>query len=91
MPGGRPKGAKNKRTVELLRRAAESEYADPVDFMLSVMADKTVDMDLRVRAAGLAAPYLRSKLTASEKPTTEVSDPIGEVIGASLPDFTRAN
>lgn len=91
MPAGRPKGAKNKRTVELLRRAAESEYADPIDFMLSVMCDKNADMELRVRAAGLAAPYLRAKLTASEKPSADVSSPMDETIGSSLPDFVRAN
>jgi hypothetical protein len=65
---------------------------DPVDFMLSVMSDDTVDMDLRLRAAGLAAPYLRAKLSPIEHKVAEPAPerPMITVNGdPDLPDFVR--
>ena len=90
---GRPKGAKNKRTIELIKKAAASDYVDPVDFLLSVVRDSAVDMDLRVRAAGVAAPYLRAKLSAIDNLPSKQSDPEpdGEGGDHELPDFRRPN
>jgi hypothetical protein len=87
---GRPKGAKNKRTVELIKKAAASSYMDPIDLLLSVVSDDAADIELRVRAAGLAAPYLRAKLSPVEPKKPEAQQE-QEIIGALLPDFVRVD
>lgn len=72
---GRPKGAKNKRTVELLKKAAAVPgYVDPVNFLLNVVADPDADMSLRIEAAKASAPYVRAKLT----PTQPTDQPNGQ-------------
>ena len=42
---GRRRGARNKRTVELLKKAAAFGHEDPVDFLLSVVSDTEAEMD----------------------------------------------
>ena len=90
---GRPKGARNKRTVELIEKAVASGYQDPVDFLLSIVADTKADMSLRIDAAKAAAPYVRAKLTAMVP--TEAPRPAERLVAPSvdgdpdLPDFVR--
>jgi hypothetical protein len=76
MPGGRPKGSKNKRTVELLKKAAAvPSYVDPVDFLLNVVADVGADMGIRIEAAKASAPYVRAKLTPIAPPEAQAGNP----------------
>ena len=59
--GGRQKGTPNRASVE---RAAEiaATGETPLDYMLRVMRDPTVDHDRRDRNAAQAAPYVHAKL-----------------------------
>jgi hypothetical protein len=90
MPAGRPKGAKNKRTVEMIEKAKACGYVDPVDFLLGVVADTEAGMDLRIDAAKAAAPYVRAKLTAVGKPAEQPLSP-EEPASAYLPDLEVLN
>jgi hypothetical protein len=87
---GRKRGAPNKRTVELIKKAAALDYEDPVDFLLSVVSDTEAETDLRIKAAGMVAPYVRAKLApreagASAPPLT------AEGIALQLPDLKRVD
>lgn len=65
---GRPKGVPNKATAERQRAAAARAAAGitPLDFLLSVMADKSNDLPVRIDAGKAAAPYVHPRLTAVE-------------------------
>lgn len=75
---GRPKGARNVKTVEQAKAAKESGLT-PLEYMLSVMRDEANDKATRLDAANKAAPYVHAKLASvdhtssdgsmSEKPT----------------------
>lgn len=56
---GRPKGARNRRTLEAYALAGEGET--PVEFGLRLMRDESFPPDLRIHGARIAAPYLHSK------------------------------
>jgi hypothetical protein len=64
-PGaGRPKGARNRRTLLIeqgAQRAMEAQ-ADPLDFLLGVMNDGDLPLPVRVTAAQAALPYCRAKI-----------------------------
>lgn len=60
---GRKAGSTNRFSKELLARA-ESEGDLPVDYLLSVMRDETLETRIRVDAAKAAAPYLHHKLAS---------------------------
>jgi hypothetical protein len=65
-PGaGRPKGARNKRTVETAK-AIEASGMSPLDYMISLMRDETREVALRLDAAKSAAPYVHSRLASQE-------------------------
>ena len=66
-------GSRNKLTAETL--ALVSDGKTPVAFALGLMNDDTKDMDLRLNAARIAAPYLHSK-----------PQPEGRMISFDLPD-----
>lgn len=63
-PGaGRPKGSKNKKTVQKLaiqQRAADANMT-PLEFMLKVMNDPNADERIRAQMAYYAAPYVHPK------------------------------
>jgi hypothetical protein len=64
-PGaGRPAGAPNKATEALRALAAEllTDGESPLDFLTRVFRDEAHPIDLRVEAAGKAAPYVHPKL-----------------------------
>src|SRR5215212_8297919 len=86
---GRRRGARNKRTVEFLKKAAALDYEDPVEFMLSVVADTKADMELRVRCAMGAAPYVRAKLAPVEKLPDKGQTEAPQGIAMMLPDLVR--
>jgi hypothetical protein len=61
--GGRQKGTPNK--VNALKRAEIAASGElPLDYMLRVMRDETVDPERRDHMARSAAPYLHAKLQA---------------------------
>jgi hypothetical protein len=65
-PGaGRPPGAKNRRTIET-QAAIQASGLTPLDYMIGVMRDERNDPRVRLEAAHHAAPYVHSKLTATE-------------------------
>lgn len=64
-PGaGRPKGAKNKATVERESQIAE-EGITPLDFMLNMLRDENAPLDDRKWAAEKAAPFVHPKLSSA--------------------------
>ena len=60
---GRKPGTINRFSKDLLDKAAQSGQL-PVDYMLGVMRDESLDTRLRIDAAKAAAPYVHQKLSA---------------------------
>ena len=63
--GGRQKGTPNKKTQELqteIRATGET----PLEYMLRVMRDQTLDHPRRDDMAAKAAPYVHARLAATE-------------------------
>jgi hypothetical protein len=58
---GRPKGSPNKATAQRQAEIAATGET-PLDYMLRVMRDPTVDHERRDRNAAQAAPYVHPKL-----------------------------
>lgn len=57
--GGRKAGTPNKRTLQLHALLQDGET--PCAFALRIMRDEAMELDLRLHAAKLAAPFLHSK------------------------------
>jgi hypothetical protein len=70
--GGRQKGARNRATAEA-RAVAEATGILPLDYMLSVMRDESLDRATRMDAAKAAAPYLHPKMSPTEGKPNELS------------------
>jgi len=66
---GRPKGARNKKTVELQSRVSASGLT-PLEFMVQVLQDEEQSFERRQWAAKEAAPYLHPRLASSEHKVT---------------------
>jgi hypothetical protein len=66
--GGRKKGTLNKSTEQRQKTAAELLVLgiSPLEFLLSVMRDETVERDARMEAAKSAAPYMHPRLASTE-------------------------
>jgi hypothetical protein len=62
-PGGRPRGAVNKRTQVMIAEAARTGQL-PLDFLLDVMRDEQAEPRARLYAASAALPYTAAKLYA---------------------------
>lgn len=62
---GRPKGAKNKKTLELQRRVAKGGIS-PLDYMLKVMRNPRADLARRDDMGKAAAPYVHARLSSVE-------------------------
>ncbi len=60
---GRKAGQRNKKTAELVAAIAASGLT-PLEYMLSVMRDESLDPKERMVAAQGAAPYTHSKLAS---------------------------
>ena len=60
---GRKPGTINRFSKDLLDKAAQSGQL-PVDYLLEVMRDQSLDTRLRIDAAKAAAPYVHQKLSA---------------------------
>ena len=70
---GRPKGARNKRTRELLGIIGDGQ--SPVEFGLSIMRDDTKGLADRLHAARIVAPYVHPRPA-----------PAGEMVTFELPE-----
>ena len=60
---GRKPGTLNRFNRELLERAIDGGQL-PLDYMLEIMRDQSLDTRLRIDAAKAAAPYVHQKLSA---------------------------
>ena len=89
--GGRPKGSRNKRSVELVRRA-EAKGISPLDLMLQVMHDLWREGD-RLAAFACAekiAPYVHARLAAVEqKVEAQVRQTVVNGEPLSIEEFDR--
>ena len=63
--GGRQKGIANKRTRDIAD-AAMAQGLTPLEYMLAVLRDETVEPERRDEMAKAAAPYLHPRLAAIE-------------------------
>lgn len=63
--GGRRKGSRNRASVAKAAKVAASGLT-PLDYMLGVMRDRTVEHPTRLDAAKSAAPYVHPKLATIE-------------------------
>lgn len=64
--GGRPKGSKNLKTKQheaMVARLIE-DGESPLEFLIRIMRDEEMALDLRMDAAKVAAPYVHQKLSA---------------------------
>jgi hypothetical protein len=74
-PGaGRPRGSKTKKTMNIAIAAAAAGET-PLEYMLRVMRDETVEPLVRLDMAKAAAPYCHARLAS-----TEVNGPRGEAL-----------
>ena len=64
-PRGRPKGARNRRSLANIE-AAQAGGLLPLDFMLALMRDETQPPERRLEAARAAAPYVHPRLATAE-------------------------
>ena len=97
--GGRQKGTPNKATAKKQAEIAETGET-PLDYMIRVMRDKTVEHDRRDKMAAAAAPYVHSKLAAIEHTgkdggaieTTHINDrDMARAVLSLLRDGARVN
>ena len=83
-PGaGRPSGARNIKTVETQAAIAQSGLT-PLDYMIGVMRDEKNDPRTRLEAAHHAAPYVHSRLTATDLTVNESDSLDREALVARL-------
>jgi hypothetical protein len=79
--GGREKGTLNKRTQEQIA-AVVSSGISPLEYLVGVMRDESVDPAIRLDAAAKAAPYVHPRLAATtidlsprpSRPLVEMTD-----------------
>lgn len=71
--GGRQKGTPNRMTAER-RIQIEKSGLTPLDFLLSVMRDATVNIDRRMQAAVAAAPYVHPRLSSVQTTVAHKDD-----------------
>lgn len=64
-PNGRPKGALNKRTQQMID-AVIAKGQTPLEYMVSVMHNTENDEAFRLDAAKAVAPYIHPKLSSTE-------------------------
>src|SRR5271170_5909197 len=63
--GGRQKGTRNQRTRDF-QAAVSASGVTPLEYMLAVMRDETVDPGRRDGMAKAAAPYIHPRLASME-------------------------
>jgi hypothetical protein len=82
---GRKAGTANKSNEEARRKAAETGET-PLEYMLRVMRDRSVDHDRRDKMAVAAAPYAHAKLASVEHTGAD-----GGPLQIVVKQFTLAN
>ena len=65
-------GSTNRFSIELMERA-KAEGDLPVDFLLKLMRDETLDTRTRLDAAKAAAPYVHHKLSAMKLEASDLT------------------
>lgn len=86
---GRKPGALNKKTAAQIE-AVKAGGITPLEYLLSVMRDETVDQHERVDAAHKAAPYVHPKLSSVDHKSEDGSmTPKDPVAVYQLPDNGR--
>lgn len=91
-PGsGRPKGARNVKTIEQEKAVRESGLT-PLDYMLSVMRNEDNELGVRLDAANKAAPYVHAKLASVDHVSSDgtMTLPSRIVIEAALGDGDKS-
>lgn len=63
--GGRKKGTPNKRTQILEQKAAEG--ITPLDFLLSVLRNEELPVEIRLDAAKAAAPFIHPRRAPEDR------------------------
>lgn len=93
---GRPAGSKARgvRITEKMLAAVElSDKSNPLQYMLAVMQDEKVKVNMRLQAAIAAAPYIHPKLSSvevkgdNERPL-QIQTDLGQAL-AALADMAR--
>lgn len=82
--GGRPRGSKSDAFRDLpadIQSAAFKSGLSPLDFLLSVMCDDEQALDVRIRVAGLALPYVHPKPAEVMKGKKEAAEAAAETAG----------
>jgi hypothetical protein len=75
--GGRPQGARNKRTQEILDLIAERGDKDPLDFLSEVISSENhYPAELKVQAANYLTPYLHSKRSVAAPAPRYIDSPV---------------
>jgi hypothetical protein len=83
---GRPSGVATKKTQEIANRAA-AEGITPLEYLLSVLRDETLDRAARMDAAKSAAPYIHPRLAAVDVKNSDGSlkpEPVQTSVLAAL-------
>jgi Family of unknown function (DUF5681) len=76
-PNGRPKGARNKRTQEILDLIQQRGDKDPLDFLSEVISSTNHYSDeLKVQAANYLTPYLHSKRSVAAPAPRYIDSPV---------------
>jgi hypothetical protein len=60
-PNGRPKGARNKRSIEIFDKLQARGDLDPAEHLSSIVSDLKASPELRAQAANFLLPYKYSK------------------------------
>jgi len=72
---GRPVGAKNKLTEEIVKAVKESGDT-PLEFILSIYRDEERSIDIRIDAAKAALPYVHGKMSTQLEHSGEVDSKV---------------
>jgi hypothetical protein len=89
---GRPKGARGRRSRELLAQAKAEALELPVDRLLRRMNDKKLPEDYRDQLAAIVAPYTAPRLTAvsvTKRPAEMTDEEIAGLLALTEEDMLR--
>jgi hypothetical protein len=89
---GRPKGARGRRSRELLAQAKAEALELPVDRLLRRMNDPSLAEDYRDQLAAIVAPYTAPRLTAvsvTKRPAEMTDEEIARLISLTEEDILR--
>ena len=73
--GHRPLGSRNRRTQQLEELLDKRGDRHPVEFLSQITSDGTIDLETRIQAAAIVAPYRCSKMGATP-PLRYIEEPV---------------